>query len=113
MEEVINCVNAQSSPEELAIRFLLRYAGCRRALISNGDEGAQPAPDVPVLASRGKDQGEPVALTSVASVEVTPVPVRATVSDESCTARFSRAYAAARHLLAPTNGRRPASRKLA
>ena len=68
MEEVVDCVNVQSSPEELAIHFLLRYARCRRALMSSGDEGAQSARVAPVLAPGSKRPDVPVALTSVASL---------------------------------------------
>ncbi|MEO8995526.1 MAG: hypothetical protein ABI299_13100 [Rhodanobacter sp.] len=113
MEEVIDCVNAQSSPEELAIHFLLRHAECRRALMSSGEKRAQPARVAPVLALRSKPADVPVAPTSVASPDVTPVLVGVPASEESCAARFSRAYAAARHLSAADNALRAASKKVA
>ena len=42
MEEVIDCINAASSPEELAINFLMRHARCRMALTGWTDENILP-----------------------------------------------------------------------
>ena len=108
MEEVVDCITNQSSPQVLAIHFLLRYAGCRRALMSSGDEVALSSRVAPVPAPGSKCPDIAGALTSVA---VTPTAVRARVSEESYATRFSRAYAAARHLSTLDHVPQAASRK--
>ncbi|MGB6029728.1 MAG: hypothetical protein WBG22_08225 [Rhodanobacter sp.] len=92
MDEVIDRT-APNSPEELAIHFLLRHAACRMALTEQaGEETLQQALQ---HACSGQPQptsaavGEPAPSGAAAAAEVT--------KDDSCAARFSRAYAAARH----------------
>lgn len=100
MEEVIDRT-VPSSPQELAIHFLMRHAACRMALTEQaGEETLQQALQ---HARSGQSQpapaaaGEAVSSVGTAAAEVT--------KDDSCAARFSRAYAAARHrsLAAGTN----------
>ena len=99
MEQVIDRSHASSSPEELAIHFLLRHAECRSALTgSRGedrpyDASAPPGPNVPAthpvpVDSRRSEESRPSK--SAAEARVT--------KDDSCTARYLRAYAAARHI---------------
>lgn len=109
MEKVINCVNVQDSPQEQTIRFLLRHAECRAALMHCSDEDAQPASVAPALTAEGMHQDPPGAHTSAASAAVTPVSGDAIAAGDSCAARFSRAYAAARHLSAPDGALRSIS----
>ena len=92
MEEVIDRT-VPNSPEELAIHFLMRHAACRLALTEQaGEEALQQAlqhacsgRSLPAPAAAG----EPAPSVAAAPNEVT--------KDDSCAARFSRAYAAARH----------------
>jgi hypothetical protein len=92
MEEVIDRT-APNSPEELAIHFLMRHAACRMAL--TGQAGEQALRQALQHACSGPSQpapaaaGEPAPSIAAAPAEVT--------KDDSCAARFSRAYAAARH----------------
>jgi hypothetical protein len=87
-----------TSPEELAIHFLLRHAACRMALTGQAAEEAllqallraHPGP---------RPQPAPAPAADAAS--------RVTRND-SCAARFSRAYAAARHRSAPAGTSRRA-----
>jgi hypothetical protein len=90
MDEVIDRT-APNSPEELAIHFLLRHAACRMALTEQAGEEAllQALQDARPGQPQPTPAGEPVPSGAAAAAEVT--------KDDSCAARFSRAYAAARH----------------
>ena len=99
MEQVIDRSHASSSPEELAIHFLLRHAKCRSALTGNRGEdrpygaSAPSGPDVPAthpvpVDSRQSEVSRPGRDAAAAGV----------TKDDSCTARYLRAYAAARHI---------------
>jgi len=101
MEEVIDRMKVTSSPEELAINFLMRHARCRMALTGWTDENilqqalAGSGPDTPAI--------RPAAADSSGSAEnamTAAVPAPAVAWDDSCAARFSRAYVAARHMSA-------------
>jgi hypothetical protein len=108
MEEMIDYVTAQNSPQEWAIHFLLRHTECRTALMSGTNECDQSVEPPLDLGSRLQDvsatdkSGGPIAAAAT--------PARATASGESCAARFSRAYAAARHSSVPNNEPGTASR---
>ena len=101
MEEMIDYVNAQNSPQEWAIHFLLRHTECRTALM-NGTNGCDQ-PVKPLLDRDSKLQGVAATGKRCDPVAAASVPARATASGESCAARFSRAYAAARHSSVPDN----------
>ena len=99
MEDAVDRTHASSSPEELAIHFLLRHAKCRNALTGRTSE------DRPYDASAPSEPDAPgthlVAVDSRRSEETRPgknVAVAGVTKDDSCTARFLRAYAAARHI---------------
>jgi len=101
MEEVIDCMNVTKSPEELAINFLMRHARCRMALTGWTDENIPKQ----ALAGSGLDTAasQPAAADLSGSDEnvmtvATPAPV--VTGNDSCAARFSRAYVAARHMSA-------------
>lgn len=104
MEEVIDRT-APNSPEERAIHFLLRHAACRQALTGRvGEDAVQQAlaqtraatPAVPPVAASSRGRAA-LAPARAATTKVT--------EDDSCAARFSRAYAAARHKSAPADAR--------
>ena len=101
MEEVIDCMNVTKSPEELAINFLMRHARCRMALTGWTDENIlQQAPagsrlDAPASQAAAADLS---GSTENAMIAAAPAP--AATGDDSCAARFSRAYVAARHMSA-------------
>ena len=99
MEEVIDCLNATTSPEELAIHFLMRHAKCRMAL-TGWTEGNLPhgALDDSRLDTPAGEQ-EVIGSSSVGEY-VVPVPAPAATMEDSCLAHFSRAYVAARHMSA-------------
>lgn len=98
MEEAIDHIPSSGSPEELAIHFLMRHTACRLALTRHADaERSHHAP--------GHSPHQPIATDRVANdsrhaavpaPEAKAPPAEATRPD-SCAARFSRAYAAARH----------------
>ena len=98
MEDVVDHPQTTSSPEALAIHFLLRHAECRRALTGQtGEERPDAATEPRSLASVMQPAGttprpseESLASNNAVTAGVT--------KDDSCTARFLRAYAAARHL---------------
>lgn len=97
MEDVIDRPNASRSPEELAIHFVLRHAECRKALIGQTGEGR---PSDALAGLRSTTTAAPVSTSACRSGESfarnTP-PAAAVTQDDTCTARFLRAYAAARH----------------
>ena len=103
MEEIIDYASVRNSAPERAIHFLLRHNECRMALMSDTSERHQPVRVRPL-----SDPGSELQRVSVATRPVPPMvaaslPARALGSGESCAARFSRAYAAARHSPAPIN----------
>lgn len=111
MEEVIDYAHATSSPEELAIHFLLRHAACRMALAGQTrDEtgpralaGSQPDASVPPQAVVDSPRSSaPMPGSSAPAAKVT--------EGDSYTARFSRAYAAARHMPSSAQAPRSANR---
>ncbi len=109
MEEVIDYTHATSSPEELAIHFLLRHAECRKALTGQtGEERLQLAlersrPDAPAVQSSGVYSGR-----SGESLPSSTPPSGGVTENDSWAARFSRAYAAARHVSAGADAPRMA-----
>jgi hypothetical protein len=111
MEEMIDYVNAQNSPQEWAIHFLLRHTECRTALMSGTNECDQPVK--PPLDPGSRLQDVPATDKLGNPIAAPTAPARATASGESCAARFSRAYAAARHSSVPNNELGTASRRLA
>lgn len=101
MEEVIDRVNATSSPEELAINFMMRHARCRMALNEWAQENLLQR--APADSRPGTPAGPPEASGSSRPGEVMAseaVPASALAREDSCAARFSRAYVAARHMSA-------------
>lgn len=102
MEE-IDYVSARYSAPERAIHFLLRHNECRMALMSGTGECQQPVQDGPQPAPGSGLQRVSVATGPAAPMAAASLPVCVLGSGESCAARFSRAYAAARHLSAPIN----------
>lgn len=101
MEEVIDSINATSSPEELAINFLLRHARCRMALTGWTEENLL---DHALAGSRldthAARQGATGSSGAGESAAADAAPTSAVAGDDSCAARFSRAYVAARHMSA-------------
>ena len=91
MEDVIDCIHSPCSPEELAIHFLMRHTACRRALteLANSELLHQTAQHSP------RDASDPNR--TAADFRQPPVPPSEVTTHDSCAARFSRAYAAARH----------------
>jgi predicted aldo/keto reductase-like oxidoreductase len=109
MEEVIDSTNVTCSPEELAIHFLLRHAACRKALTGPTIEDrlhealARSRPETPIVEALGARSHQPHERVSRAST-----PVAEVTENDSCAARFSKAYAAARHNPAQAVGPRMA-----
>gem|GEM_PF-3516113 len=101
MEEVIDRTPATSSPKELAIHFLLRHAECRKALT-----GLTVEDRLHQALARFRSEASfapPVAASSALSRECLSCDddlATGVTEDDSCAARYSRAYAAARHNLA-------------
>jgi hypothetical protein len=104
MEDVIDRSHVSRSPEELAIHFVLRHAECRDALSGRTQEerpsdapaGHRSTTAAPASTSASQC-GESLALNSP--------PAAAVTQDDTCIARFLRAYAATRHFGAePTSG---------
>lgn len=97
--EVIDSTAASNSPQELAIRFLLRHAQCQGTLTAKiegalwklaADAQSRNATREPQEAT-GKDKLEAAdAAAATAPNRIAP--------EGSFLARFSKAYAAARHL---------------
>ena len=99
MEEVIDRT-ASNSPEERAIHFLLRHAACRMALTGQADEEALLQAMLRIHRDQQR-QGVPPVRAPASPVEDAPAAV--VTKDDSCAARFSRAYAAARHRASPAD----------
>ncbi len=112
MEEFSDRINAMNSPRELAIKFLLRHARCRMVLSSEADEARQrllAALHLPDPASQlAEAAGGPEATVAAVKGDLRERPIAA---EETCAARFARAYAAARHM--STSGRKQGSGKKA
>jgi len=102
MEEVVDCT-APSSPEELAIHFLLRHAACRMALTGQVDEDALQQALVHARTRQAATRQPAAAPRESALAPAGGAPVAGVTKDDSCAARFSRAYAAARHMPAPVD----------
>ena len=101
MEEVIDCINAASSPEELAINFLLRHARCRIELTGWILENQPDRELADAQAETAADQRQATCLPRPRENRVADVAtVSAVTAEDSCAARFSRAYVAARHMSA-------------
>ncbi|MGB3462325.1 hypothetical protein [Rhodanobacter lindaniclasticus] len=98
MEEVIDCT-ASNSPEELAIHFLLRHAACRMALTGQADEEAL----LQAMLRIRRDQRRQDVAPARTPAPVEAAPAARVTRDDSCAARFSRAYAAARHRASPAD----------
>ena len=96
MEEVTNAILPPYSPAELAIHFLLRHTACRNALT---EQAAHPfAHQTSLSHASGPGRGVPHAHPSAS-------PAPEVTKHDSCAARFSRAYAAARHASASSSAR--------
>ena len=100
--KVIDRTVASNSPQELAIRFLLRHAQCQKTLTARiegalftlaADEPLRNKPRMPKEAGRVGEFKADDAARAAAS--------HGTDSQDSFLARFSQAYAAARHSQAP------------
>ena len=100
MEEVIDRT-ASNSPEELAIHFLLRHAACRMALTGQADEEALLQAMLRIR--RDQQRQDVAAVRTPAPAPVEDAPAAGVTRDDSCAARFSRAYAAARHRASPAD----------
>jgi hypothetical protein len=96
MEDVIDHTRDIISPEELAIHFVLRHAECRKALTrqtgEDRPEGALARLELPAtpINVNARQPGE-----SLRSDE--PAVTGEVTRNDTCTERFLRAYAAARH----------------
>jgi hypothetical protein len=105
MEDVIDRSHVSRSPEELAIHFVLRHAECRNALIGRTGEDR---PSDALAALRSTTTAAPVSTSSSQcgeSLALNSPPAAAVTQDDTCIARFLRAYAATRHFGAePTSG---------
>lgn len=103
MEEV----NARNSPQELAIRFLLRHAECQRMLIGTASQERQPAEanaqrsDTTNAIDKGK-------FADIGALSCTQKPTL----EGSFSARFSQAYAAARQLSSSKRAADAGSRRM-
>lgn len=100
MEDIIDPTSVTSSPEEVAIHFLLRHAECRKAL--TGLAGEERPHDVAAGSRLDQSVMQPVGSHWQPSDErpAGNAVVAEVTKDDSCTARFLRAYAAARHIRA-------------
>ena len=99
MEEAIDHSQATSSPEEMAIHFLLRHAECRSAL--TGQTGEERPHAAPAPTRSDEPAAHQIAINSQRSEGSLPSNHAASAGvtkGDSCTARFLRAYAAARHI---------------
>lgn len=97
MQEDIDAVDARNSPQEWAIHFLLRHNQCRMALVGDAGEGGQSMRVMPAIALSCEVPVVAVLQEPVRSVASAGVSPRMSASGDSCAARFSRAFAAARH----------------
>ena len=99
MDEATDRPHATSSPEEMALHFLLRHAECRSAL--TGQTGEDRPYDASEPAASGVRATDLIAADSRRSEDSRPgkdAAAAGVTNGDSCTARFLRAYAAARHI---------------
>ncbi|MFC5527455.1 hypothetical protein ACFPPA_17060 [Rhodanobacter ginsengisoli] len=114
MEEVIEPITATHSPQESAIRFLLRHAQCQRALTIKVENAcAQLAAETRALDTATTRQAAAGTRPPVAAVVEDGTPARPVAPEGSFLGRFSQAYAAARHLPLPRRGSETGSRRSA
>jgi hypothetical protein len=114
MEEVIDRINPKNLPRELAIQFLLRHAQCRMALTSEaGDNRQRLAAALRRLDPDSKQQDAPGETAYADAAASNSVSAKPSTAEESCAARFSRAYAAARHLSTSGRNLRPVEKAAA
>ena len=97
MDQVIQDMHAVNSPQEWALHFLLRHAQCRTTLMAGKDACAQAEP-LTALAVPAGQCAEASATDGLgdrfAAQDESDAPC---ASGDSCAARFSRAFVAARH----------------
>lgn len=101
MEEVTDRIQASRSQEELAIHFLLRHAECRSALTGKTGRDRPYDARVPFRADVSATAAQLFAVNlrqSAGHLSGTGAAPAGVADDDSCTARFLRAYAAARHI---------------
>lgn len=112
MEEFSDSSNVMNSPHELAIQFLLRHARCRMVLSSEADEARQRL--LAALHELDAASGHAAAANAPAGTRPAAAnskPAKPIAAEDTCAARFARAYAAARHM--STSGRKQVSGKKA
>jgi hypothetical protein len=109
--EVTVEIPATDSPQELAIRFLLRHAECLRMLTGAAVQqhrqppaARPPAPEATTVRQAPLDAGKPVAAAVLRRT-------RKPAAEGSFSARFAQAYAAARHPSASKRTAAAGSRK--
>jgi hypothetical protein len=110
MEQVIEGIRGQSSPHELAIHFLLRHAERRMALTSEIDDSPRLAAVLQRVDPENKLHNATLGSRLADAVAAHSAAVAETAPEDSYAARFSRAYAAARHI--PATGRNRAQAQL-
>lgn len=100
--KVIDRTVASNSPQELAIRFLLRHAQCQKTLTAR-IEGAlwKLAVDAPRCNEAHTPQQAISEGEFKAAEAARATPSNGVASEDSLLARFSQAYAAARHSPVP------------
>ncbi len=114
MEEIIEPITATNSPQELAIRFLLRHAECRSALTIEVENAClQLAADAQGLDAATIRQAAAGTGKPVAAVVDGGTPARPVAPEGSFLGRFAQAYAAARHLPTTRRGSESGSRRVA
>ncbi len=97
MDQVIQGMHAVNSPQEWALHFLLRHAECRTALIAGTVACGQPEP-LKAMPAPGCQGTEAAATDYPSDSFMAQGESNATAAPgESCAARFSRAFVAARH----------------
>lgn len=98
MEEFSDQSNVMNSPHELAIQFLLRHATCRMALSSEADEAHQRlVAALHKLDAAGEHPEAADAPAGTPPAAANSKPAKPIAAEDTCAARFARAYAAARH----------------
>ncbi len=112
-----DCI-AGDSPQESAIRFLLRHAECQRVLAISA--WGEPSPLAIAVPERDPNNtAQPTAsvrsLVAAAALAVavvaSPMTSESVAANESFRSRFSPAYAAARHLPPPKRALSPGLRR--
>lgn len=96
--KVIDSTVASNSPQELAIRFLLRHAQCQKTLTARIEKALwKLAVDAPRRNEAHTPQQAVSKCEFKAADAARAVPSNGVASEDSFLARFSQAYAAARH----------------